>query len=67
MFFFRNLLFNRLWDGVELIESSCKVYLECLKNYLIEGQFDEVPTIIVQKLFTYLSHSNQLKVLNLYL
>lgn len=56
-----NLLFNRLWDGVELIESSCKVYLECLKNYLIEGQFDEVPTIIIQKLFTYLSHTNQLK------
>ncbi|KAE9545141.1 hypothetical protein AGLY_000684 [Aphis glycines] len=56
-----NLLFNRLWDGVELIESPCKVYLECLKNYLIEGQFDEVPTIIIQKLFTYLSHANQLK------
>lgn len=57
-------MFNRLWDGVELIESSCKIYLECLKNYLLEGQFDEVPTIIVQKLFAYLSHTNQLEVLN---
>ncbi|XP_025206602.1 vacuolar protein sorting-associated protein 8 homolog [Melanaphis sacchari] len=56
-----SLLFNRLWDGVEMNESSCKVYLECLKNYLVEGQFDEVPTIIIQKLFTYLSRTKQLK------
>lgn len=64
--FLRDLLFDRLWDGVELIESSCKVYLECLKNYLFEGQFDEVPTISIQKLFKYLSHTNQLEVFNLY-
>lgn len=42
------------------------VYLECLKNYLYDGQFDEVPTVIIQKLFTYLSHTNQLKVLQSY-
>ncbi|VVC24543.1 Hypothetical protein CINCED_3A007231 [Cinara cedri] len=55
------LLFNCLWDGVELIEPSCKLYLECLKNYSCEEQFDEVPTVIVQKLFTYLSQTNQIK------
>lgn len=64
--FYSDLLFNSLWDGVELIESSCKVYLECLKNYLFEGQFDEVSTVIVQKLFTYLSQTNQLEVFNFY-
>lgn len=64
--FFSDLLFNRLWDGVELIESSCKVYLECLKSYLFEGQFDEVPTVVIQKLFSYLSRTNQLEVFNFY-
>lgn len=61
---FSDLLFNRLWDGVELIEPSCNIYLECLKNYLFDGQFDEVPTIIIQKLFSYLSQMNQLEVFN---
>uniref|UniRef100_A0A2S2Q1E5 Vacuolar protein sorting-associated protein 8 n=1 Tax=Sipha flava TaxID=143950 RepID=A0A2S2Q1E5_9HEMI len=56
-----DLLFDRLWDGIESIESAYKVYLDCLKNYLFEGQFDEVPTVIVQKLFAYLSQTNQLE------
>lgn len=64
--FSRDLLFDRLWDGVESIESSYKVYLDCLKNYLFEGQFDEVPTVIIQKLFVYLSQTNQLEVFNSY-
>ncbi|XP_050543859.1 vacuolar protein sorting-associated protein 8 homolog [Daktulosphaira vitifoliae] len=55
-----HLLFGRLWDGAEKIKSVSDIFLECLKNYLFEGQFDEVPTNVLQRLFEYLVETNQL-------
>ncbi|XP_050434277.1 vacuolar protein sorting-associated protein 8 homolog isoform X2 [Adelges cooleyi] len=56
-----NLLFGHLWEGAEQIKPACDIFLECLKNYLFEGQFDKVPTNVIQKLFQYLVDTNQLK------
>lgn len=59
---YSNLLFGHLWEGAEQIKPACDIFLECLKNYLFEGQFDKVPTNVIQKLFQYLVDTNQLKV-----
>lgn len=63
MFLFRDVLFGRLWDGVQTSSSGGRqVYLKSLENSILDGKLTSLPPEIMQHLVAYLEKSGQWQV-----